>query len=122
VENKLVWTGDLPALQMSQHLQVVDIYIHTGSDGVSGRSTSLASALAHGLPIIGYRGSETPQWLADSGAVILSAPGDVKGLAEAFRRLSESPALRSELGYSARRVFDERMSWSVIAQQLMAPL
>jgi glycosyltransferase involved in cell wall biosynthesis len=116
VSDNFVWTGPLLAADASRHLAAVDVYVHTHQGGASGRSTTLASALAHGLPVIAYDGPETPDYLRQGG-VRLASLGDVDALALEVARLFESPAERSRLAGEARAVYDRKLAWGVIAQE-----
>jgi glycosyltransferase involved in cell wall biosynthesis len=77
--------------------------------------TVYGEAMAFGLPVVGWRAGNLP-YLADherEGLVL--SPGDVRGLAEALRRLAEDPALRARLGAAARERAERRPTWREVA-------
>ncbi|MBI5287635.1 MAG: glycosyltransferase family 4 protein [Chloroflexi bacterium] len=116
VTDNFVWTGPLLAADASRCLAALDVYVHTHRGGASGRSTTLASALAHGLPVVAYDGPETPDYLRHGG-IRLASFGDVDALTYEIACLLESPAERARLAGEARALYDRKLAWSVIAQQ-----
>lgn len=116
VAERFVWTGPSPPADVSRRLSSLDVYVHTHRGGASGRSTTLASALAHGLPVVAYDGRETPAYLRQGG-VRLVAPGDVQALTREVASLLASPAERSRLSRNGRAFYDRELAWSVIAQR-----
>jgi glycosyltransferase involved in cell wall biosynthesis len=70
------------------------------SEGLPG---ALLEAMAAGVPCIGTRVGGTPEVIQDGRNGLLVDREDCAGLAHALRRLLEAPALRDELGRSARR-------------------
>lgn len=118
VAERIAWTGVLPPADLSRHLSALDVYVHTHTAGASGRSTTLASALAHGLPVVAYGGPETPPALADSGLALVP-PGDVRALTERVTALLDAPGARARLGAEARDLHARQFAWDVIARQVL---
>jgi glycosyltransferase involved in cell wall biosynthesis len=110
----------LRADAVSSLMSTIDIYLHTAETGASTRSTSLASALAHGLPVVAFRGAETPTFYEE--AMVLVTPGDDLGFCEAVARLSRDRRARNHLGQAGRSAFAANQSWPVIAARLLAVL
>ena len=83
-------------------------------DGVSTRRTSVAAALAHGLPVVGTDGPCTTAALRDSGAFLLTAPGDAEGfIAHAQAVASGGP--EAAMSQAALRLHGELFAWPRIA-------
>ncbi|GAC1658539.1 MAG: hypothetical protein NVS9B1_18640 [Candidatus Dormibacteraceae bacterium] len=110
-------TGYLPAQDVSTHLSLLDLYVHTGAAGASTRSTTLAAALSHGLPVVARRGPETPDYFEDGVNLRLIDPGD--SLAAAAAALAADPELRARLGAAGRETHRRHLAWDVIARRLL---
>lgn len=88
---------------------------------VSSRRSSAVAALACGLPIVGYAGSETGFPLTEAG-VSLVPGGDRKALAAALVRVLTDPDWREALRLRSSEAFSRHFSWSAIADRLRAEL
>jgi polysaccharide biosynthesis protein PslF len=119
VAERMVWTGYLPQRALSQALATLDIYVHTRDAGASTRSTVLATALAHGLPIVAYRGPETGPLFVDGENILLAPPGNAQALADRVAQALASPELRSRLSAGARQLYREHFTWGSIARQYL---
>jgi glycosyltransferase involved in cell wall biosynthesis len=108
------WTGYLPQRDLSCALGALDVYIHTRDVGASTRSTALAAALAHGVPIVAYRGPETGGLFVDGENILLAPGGDPQALL-----VLSSPDLRARLIAGTRELYRRRFTWTVIAQQIL---
>jgi glycosyltransferase involved in cell wall biosynthesis len=110
-------TEYLERAEVSRHLQALDVYIDTATAGASTRSTTLAAALAHGLPIAAYRGPETSELFGTCRALRLVPPGDTQALAEAVAALIKDPGARRELGECARLLAADHLAWVMLARR-----
>ncbi len=117
VGERIVWTGPLSPDDLSRHLSALDVYVHTHAAGASGRSTTLVSALAHGLPVVAYDGPETTPALA-GGGIALAPRGDVKALIERVTALLDEPGARARSGAEARDLHARYFAWDIIARKL----
>ena len=109
------WTGTLPHPQVSRLLSAADCMILPFIDGVSARRTSAVSALQHGLPLLTTGGDGEP-WFIHGKNVYLTPVGDSAALREGLRDLVSSPELRATIAHGARKLYDERFAWEVIAR------
>jgi glycosyltransferase involved in cell wall biosynthesis len=116
----VAWTGFLPMHELACALAVVDVYVHSSKRGASTRSTAMVSALAHGLPIVAYRGPETPAYLKHGENIFLVDQGDSSQFGAAVRELLSDADLRRHIGAGARSVYECRMTWAHIADQVLA--
>ena len=117
VGERIVWTGLLSPEDLSRHLLALDVYVHTHAAGASGRSTTLVSALAHGLPVVAYEGPETTAALADGG-LTLAPRGDAVALTEHVTALLDAPGTRARAGAEARALYARDFAWDIIARKL----
>jgi len=119
VAERIRWSDALSPADLSRGLHALDVYVHTHSAGASTRSTTLASALAHGLPVVAYRGAETSPLFVDGENILLAPRGDVFALIEGVHRLLDSPDLRAHLSRGARDLYLRCLTWDSIARQFL---
>ncbi|TAK66839.1 MAG: glycosyltransferase [Dehalococcoidia bacterium] len=120
VSDRITWTGQLSPSDVSRHLAALDLYVHTHIAGASPRSTTLVTALAHGLPIVAFDGPETGSSLR--AAACLVPAGDVDALGRMAESMLEDPHARTEAGVRARDLHERGFRWDVIARTLMEAL
>src|SRR5207244_8988104 len=65
-------TGALSTEDISRHVSACDVMLQPYQDGVSGRRTSVMTALAHGVPIVTTQGKATERCWTESQAVKLT--------------------------------------------------
>jgi glycosyltransferase involved in cell wall biosynthesis len=119
VGERMIWTGYLAPDALSRTLAALDVYVHTRDVGASTRSTALAAALAHGLPIVAYRGVETASPFVDGENILLAPPDDTAALAACTARVLGSPELRRRLSAGARDLYRRHFTWHAIAQRFL---
>lgn len=110
----IVQTGPVDHATLSAALASSDCYLYAEPIGPVSRKTSLLSALAHGLPVLAYRGPDGEPDFRDGESLLLVEP-DEDAVAAALRRLAADPALRRRLGEGARTLAETRYSWRAIA-------
>lgn len=111
---RVSFTGVVDVRELSAHLSACDVVVLVNEEGPSGRKTTLASALAHGRPIISLDGANRWKELIESAAVIV-VPSAPEPLAVALHGLRASPSRRTELGARARAYYDGTMSLGRVA-------
>jgi glycosyltransferase involved in cell wall biosynthesis len=112
---------EVPGLQLdelSRMLGIVDIFLHTSDSGASSRSTTLMAALAHSLPVVAFRGVETPDYFTPQ-AMELSPRRADGGFIDAVTQLARSEARRHDLSRGAGNLYSKRLSWDVICSQFV---
>jgi len=77
-------------------------------DGVSGRRTSVMTALSHGVPVVTSAGKATENCWAESDAVKLTKVGDISSMVEAVQCLLADEEMRISMGNSGTRLYRER--------------
>ncbi len=120
VAERMRWSGYLLPRDLSCALGALDVYVHTRDVGASTRSTALVAALAHGLPIVAYRGPETTDLFLDGENILLAPSGAPAALADRVRLVLGSPELRERLSDGAHELYRRRFTWSAIARQFLA--
>jgi len=114
---RIVATGPLGSVAVSEYLSVSDLYVAFYPDGASTRRTSLMIGLAHGIPVVSNSGALTDPRLASSGALHLLNGLMLEDETRVLRQLCKSPELRSRLGKQARVFYEEHCSWQKIGRQ-----
>lgn len=74
--------------------------------------------MAAGRPQICTPSGAQKEYLADGQTAIFTKPEDIKGLAEAMKRLASDAALREEMGSNAYRQYTGRLSWQSFIPKL----
>jgi glycosyltransferase involved in cell wall biosynthesis len=108
----LIGAHDDAALLMS----VADIYV--SSSHREGLSIALLEAMAAGLPILATSVGETRSLLA-AGRGVLVPPKDIEKFTGELSNLIDQPALRTELGNSAREYVKAHYTLSVWMESLV---
>lgn len=111
-------TGELPAHELSVHLQTCDFALQPYPDGVSTRRGTVMAMLAHGVPVITSRGRLTESLWWESGAVALAPPDDATALPSAAKRLSEDRSARLALGAAGKALYETHFDISRTVESL----
>ncbi|MDT5361279.1 MAG: D-inositol-3-phosphate glycosyltransferase [Mycobacterium sp.] len=77
-----------------------DVVMHAGM--VEGMPLGLLEAQSCGKPVVAYRVAGVPEAVLHASTGLLASPGDSDGLCDALGMLVRDPALRSQMGASAR--------------------
>lgn len=109
-------SGYLPAGVASQYLTGADLGVLPFNSGITLKSGSLLTLLAHGLPVVATRHDPPDPNLEENPSIWLVAPRDRDGLAIALSQLLAAPIARTRLGVAAR-TFADQFTWSSIAQR-----
>ncbi|BAZ21741.1 group 1 glycosyl transferase [Kalymmatonema gypsitolerans NIES-4073] len=105
-------TGYLDVETASKYLSGCDIGVLPFNHGMTMKSGSLLTLLAHGLPVIA---TQHPTPLPDGHPVHLVPPRDIHALADALCQLLNHPDKWNHLG-NVGRIFIENYTWSNIAR------
>lgn len=107
------------ARQVSETLASAHAALAPITDGVSTRRTSVAAALAHGLPVAGTDGACTADALRASGAFLLSRPGDAAAFLANVARAARTGSEWTRMSDAAVRAHDEIFAWPRIAARYL---
>jgi glycosyltransferase involved in cell wall biosynthesis len=111
--------GELSADELSLWLWASDLMLLPLSDGVSTRRTTLMTALAHGLPVLGLRGYRTDTALAKApDALVLTQVGDRAAFARAAVELAGNRERRQAVGEAGRQLYESTFDWSVMTARV----
>lgn len=109
-------TGFLPPDDVGRLLAAADIAVLPFTAGVTTKSGSLLTVLAHGLPTVVTLGAAPdPELINGTTCIVASTVRDPAALVAAVRRLDD-PALRQRVADGARSILAAR-SWPAIARR-----
>ena len=111
-------TGTLSAENISLHISACDVMLQPYQDGVSGRRTSVMTALSHGIPVVTNIGKATETCWVESQAVELTKVRDIRAMVEATRSLLADEERRSSMSEFAVRLYRERFDLQHIISAL----
>ncbi len=111
----VTFTGALDHAAVAQRYREADLFTLVHPDPSAG--TVFAEALASGLPIIGSAVGGVAELVKDGRNGVLVPPGGPRALADAIRRLAESPRARAEMGRRNRAAAEERLGWARITER-----
>jgi glycosyltransferase involved in cell wall biosynthesis len=114
LEDRIMWTGYVPAEEVTANFLAADLCVLPFRDGVSFLHGTLHAALVHGLPIITTQPRVQLPELVDGGNVLLVPAGDPEALAKAIAHLAATPDLRHTLG-SGAQALSQQFRWDKIA-------
>jgi len=115
--------GRIEARELSLQLRASDIVLLPFVDGISTRRTTLMAALAHGLPVVSVRGTDTDSVLVTHpDAISLTPVGELAAYARAVVELVEDQSQLRAVGLAGRRLYEERFDWPVLADQVKAAM
>jgi glycosyltransferase involved in cell wall biosynthesis len=110
LSHRLYATGMLAAENISRHISACDVMLQPYQDGVSGRRTSVMTALSHGVPVVTTIGRTTEKCWVESQAVKLTKVGDVGRMVDMAMELLADGRERSRLGATGRVLYEERFA------------
>ncbi len=119
LQDRIRWTGFIPAEQVTASFVSADLCVLPYRDGVSFLHGTFHAALAHGVPIVTTQPRLDLPELIHGQNVYLVAPGDANALATAIKQLAADRALRQRLGVGAKDLA-ERFRWEKIAADTLA--
>lgn len=111
------FTGTLSPGELSRELSELGVFVFFDDAGPTSRKTTLAAALAHGVPTVALDGPGRWAEMVDSGAVELSAPDDT-ALERTLIAILTDSAKRDRLGAAGHRFYERLMADEVVARQI----
>lgn len=109
-------TGYVQPGDVSRFISACDIAVLLFRDGASFRRSSMLTVMAHGLPVISYRGATPPAGLRDADNIVLVETDDIAGIADRMLKLCNDAHLRRRIGEAGRKTADA-FSWPSIARR-----
>ncbi len=107
----LLFTGPLPAQELSDALASSALLLFADTAGPSSRKTTLAASLAAGRPVVAVAGPMGWRRMIDGGAIRVAEP-TVTGLSSAILDLLGDADAGDELGRAGRDFYEREMEIS----------
>jgi glycosyltransferase involved in cell wall biosynthesis len=118
LEDRVRWTGYVPAEEVTAGFRAADLCVLPYRDGVSFLHGTFHAALAHGMPILTTMPRVHLPELVDGENVFFVTPADPDALARAIAEIAAVPALRRTVAQGAR-VLSEQFHWDRIASDTL---
>ena len=106
--------------EVSKFLQTLDIFVAPFTDGVSIRRTTLISALAHRIPVIGLKGPSTDEIFKHGENIFLISQGDAQELSKAIDTLLLNSSRREAIAKGGEELYRKFFDWAIIAENVTA--
>ena len=116
---RVLYTGYVPAAEVSAAFAATDLCILPYADGISFHHGTLMAALAHGCPIISTRPPFALPELVHGENVWLAPPNDPEALAAAITTLAQALERRQRMARGAVELATE-FTWERIAARTAA--
>ena len=117
---KILSLGVLNNVAASRVLVQADVMLFVRG-GISSRRGSAIAGLAHGLPVVAYRGLETAWPITEAGIELVN-PGDIDGMASALVRIATDTSYRNQLRELSSNAYERYFAWDVIARTFLGTL
>jgi glycosyltransferase involved in cell wall biosynthesis len=118
--DRVTFIGGADEQVVSGILQRATMGLAHYEDGVSGKRSTLAALLQHGVPAVATIGIATDSWLKTGEGLAAVPDGDPDAFVQMVDRLWRDAAARERLSYAARALYEAHMDWSRIASAYAA--
>lgn len=120
VGGRVSFAQALDLKQLVQHYNAADLFILPSF--YEGFGIVMLEAMACGLPVVASNVSAIPEVIVEGKTGRLVDPGDPAKLSQVIIDLLSRPALRAEMGRTARALVASRYDWRTIAKKTEAVL
>lgn len=118
--DQVAFLAPRPASEIPALLAAADILLVTLKMHLPGAVPSkLYEAMATGKPVVLVASGEAADIVREHQAGIVVQPGDINGLTEAVRQLSEQPELRAQLGENGRKAAENYFNRDIIVTRFI---
>ncbi len=118
---RLVRPGELPSDRLAALVAASDLLLTPFVDGVSTRRSSFMAGLQQGVAVVGTTGELTDPSLLPCGLELVPV-GDPSLFAMTVAEIAFDGNRRDRAASRGRELFEERFTWDVIADTLLAQL
>jgi len=118
LDDKIIFTGYLESEEIQRFLSIVDIFIAPYIDGVSGRRTTVITAMQYGLPIVTTKSEFTERIFLDGVNIkLVDKDADSYNFSQNIQLLLIDIELRHKISEGAVRTYREKFCWDIIAEK-----
>ncbi len=121
--DKVEFIGRLSYTEVLERTMMADLLINPREPTVHNRCTipnKPFEAMMCGKPILVSKGTAMADMVEEENCGLVVDCNTAEKIREAIIRLKESPELRQQLGANGRRAYEQRYSWAIMEQRLLA--
>lgn len=115
--NTVTLVGGADEAAVSALLMQATLGLAPYTDGASGKRTTLAALLQHGVPTVATKGTATDAWLASSVGLAIVAGDEPRAFMSAVDALLRDAGERDRLSRNAEALFSTHLAWPRLAEQ-----
>lgn len=119
IAEQVIFSGQVPHLQLINHYRDVDIFIHP-SVWADPFPLSVLEAMAMGIPVVATQAGGLLESVENGKTGLLVEPGDADALAAAILCILADDDLSESMGKAARERALKLFSWERVAENLMS--
>ena len=116
----VIATGGLMRNELSIYAQSCDMLVQAFPYGISGRNSTIVSALANGAAITANSGPISEPFWNETDAALIVPGNDIERFAAAVDAILADPARLLAMRTAARRLYDERFSVDRLVARLLS--
>lgn len=120
----VTWHGRVPYKQALELSYAADVLFATYDPAIPNHRYSspnkVFEAMMLAKPVVVARGTGIDRLVEEVNCGLVVLYGDVAALEAALIRLARDPALRQRLGENGRRAYEEKYSWNLMHERLLA--
>ena len=121
---EIIFTGKLSPEALANEYKTANVFtlpaIVDSKGDTEGLGVVLIEAMELGLPVVASNVGGIPDVVVDGVSGILVPEKDPKALADAYKRLAESPEFTEKILAGAQQRIDECFSWDKIIERQVA--
>ncbi|PRR70679.1 glycosyltransferase family 4 protein [Neomoorella humiferrea] len=122
--SNVTWHGRVPYKQALELSYAADVLFATYDPAIPNHRYSspnkVFEAMMLAKPVVVARGTGIDRLVEEVNCGLVVVYGDVAALEAALIRLARDPALRQRLGENGRRAYEEKYSWNLMRERLLA--
>lgn len=115
------FTGAVAPMEVPRHLRAMDVAVapYPALDECYFSPLKVFEYLAAGVPVVASRIGQLERLLSDGETCLFTAPGSVRGLADALARARNDVALRRSLARSGLALVQRSHTWRSVASTIL---
>jgi len=116
IQDHVHFRGAIPPDQISQVLQIADVFVHCSDH--EGLGLAIMEAMGAGLPVVASRVGGVPDLVREGVTGFMVSPDDAEGYAQSILSLLEDDQLRNQLGTNGQSFAAKHLNKNTILSQL----
>ncbi|MBI4836926.1 MAG: glycosyltransferase [Candidatus Portnoybacteria bacterium] len=116
LQDVVIFLGDIPNDEVPKYLAIADVFVRPSLS--EGLGTAFLEAMATRVPVVATSVGGIPDFLRDRETGLFCEVKNPKSIAEKIKTLLENNELRSGIITNARKMVEEKYSWTKIARKM----